>query len=480
MKNIAFRFAIIATTIILISFVMAGDENKIPEYVGSQTCQPCHSEIYKSWRSSDHANMLVPIGNPTDLPLEIAKASIDLQKKLEKADFMVAGTLFISKDPSTGHYRFLGVAYDGEANTYKPSDLNLDWTAECAGCHTTNMDARNLKWSENGIGCEACHGPGGDHVAGMGDPDKIISSKDADICGQCHGGNDRQTGGNLMSDGSKWVVGFRPGMNLADLPGLQLTPVDPERLPPDPVANHLRIYNMWKASGHSKALSRVIGNSRESADCYGCHSAEGFAARRQGEKVDITEKGSFTTLTCVTCHNSHNSQYPYQLVMEPQELCNACHTQEAVLKGKGAKGIEDTRSFHSAVECVSCHMSEGNHLMKVIRPDDPDLPESRTDACTACHRDNNRDARARQLQDWHAFYKESMDPLQAYLKTIDSALKENPDLLNAELKAKLDDVRSNLSIIIMDGSEGAHNLDYALEIMAQAARDLKKVRAAMK
>ena len=67
--------------------------------------------------------------------------------------------------------------------------------------------------------------------------------------------------------------------------------------------------------------------------------------------------------------------------------------------------------------------------MKLIHPDDPDLPENRTDTCTACHQDNNREARAYQLQDWHAWYKESMDPLQADLATINSALKEKPDLL---------------------------------------------------
>ena len=166
--------------------------------------------------------------------------------------------------------------------------------------------------------------------------------------------------------------------------------------------------------------------------------------------------------------------------MAPEDLCSSCHTQRAVLQGKGAKGIEETRSFHSAVDCFSCHMTEGNHLMKVIRPDDPDLPESRTDTCTGCHRDNNRKARAKQLSDWQAWYKETMDPIQADLGAIDAALKENPDLLDDTLKSKLNDVRSNLGIIIHDGSNGAHNLDYALEIMSLASNDLKEIKAAIK
>jgi len=344
------------------------------------------------------------------------------------------------------------------------------------------MNTQELTWGEAGIGCEACHGPGRDHVWGGGDVTKIVSGKEADICGQCHGGNDAQTGGNLMADGTKWIVGFKPGMKLSEIPGIQLTPVDPEKIPPDSDvnANHLRNYNMWLASGHSKALSRIANNSRASADCYGCHSAEGFAAKRQGKEIDIASKDSFHTLTCIACHDPHNGDQPRQLVMNPEKLCESCHTQRTVLEGKGAKGVEDTRSFHSAVDCYTCHMTEGNHLMKVIRPDDPDLPEERTDTCTACHIDNNRKTRAEQLPDWQAWYDETMDPIQADLEVINAALKENPDLLNEALKARLSDVRSNLAIIIRDGSEGAHNLDFALEIMALAASDLKEIKAAIK
>ena len=73
-----------------------------------------------------------------------------------------------------------------------------------------------------------------------------------------------------------------------------------------------------------------------------------------------------------------------------------------------------------------------------------------------------------------------MDPIQADLDAIDAALKEDPDLLDDTLKSKLNDVRSNLGIIIRDRSNGAHNLDYALEIMSLASSDLKEIKAAVK
>jgi predicted CXXCH cytochrome family protein len=242
---------------------------------------------------------------------------------------------------------------------------------------------------------------------------------------------------------------------------------------------HSEKQSMWEASGHSKAIGR-LANVTSSADCYACHSAEGFAAKLQGNKVDIAKKESFHTVSCLACHDPRNSRFPHKLVVDPENLCDSCHTQRAVLKGQGAKGIEDTRSVHSAISCVSCHMTEGNHLMKVIRPDNPNLSEKSIDTCTACHKDNNRQARAKQIQDWQSEYKEKMDALQAEVNSISAALKEKPDLLNAGLKKKFGDVRSNLSILTRDRSQGAHNFDYALEIMALASGDLKDLKAALK
>ena len=239
---------------------------------------------------------------------------------------------------------------------------------------------------------------------------------------------------------------------------------------------------MWKASdtGHSKALSRVINAKQATADCYACHSAEGFAAKLQGEKIDITQRSSFSAVTCIVCHDPKKKGSDHLLVMESEKLCNSCHTQRAVLKGQGARGIEDTRSVHSAVDCVSCHMTEGNHRMKVLRPDDPALTDKRLDTCTACHKDNNRKARARQLQEWQSTYDEEMKPLQADVDAINAALKKKPDLLSPELKTRFDNVTANFLVLAKDMSRGAHNFDYALEIMALAKSDLKEIKAATK
>lgn len=118
--------------------------------------------------------------------------------------------------------------------------------------------------------------------------------------------------------------------------------------------------------------------------------------------------------------------------------------------------------------------------MKVLRPDDPGLTEKRIDTCTGCHKDNNRAARARQLTEWQSDYKAAMDPIQVELKAINAAVKEKPDLLNAAMKEKLSNLTFNISLLERDGSQGAHNHDYALYIMSHASRDLKELKTAIK
>jgi len=241
---------------------------------------------------------------------------------------------------------------------------------------------------------------------------------------------------------------------------------------------HAEKYKMWESTGHSKTINRLVEAPGVNADCYSCHTTEGFAAKLQGNKVDLAQKDSLHTVTCAACHKPGSGDNPKMLVRASDKICSECHSQRTVLEGKGAKGVEDTRSFHSGVSCVSCHMSEANHDMKLFRPDDPKTPDP--DTCTRCHNDNNRKMRAKQLPEWQEFYKEAMDPIEADMAAISAAIKEKPDLLNADLKEKLNTVRANLFIIQRDGSRGAHNLDYALEIMALATKDIKIIKAAIK
>jgi predicted CXXCH cytochrome family protein len=239
---------------------------------------------------------------------------------------------------------------------------------------------------------------------------------------------------------------------------------------------HAEKVGMWEASGHSKAIAAIAVNQQGATDCTSCHKPQNSETARPKN----IKNESFHKVSCLACHSRQKTEYAHRLVVDPEKLCIICHTQKPIFWGHGARGIEDSRNFHSGVPCVSCHMTEGNHKMKVLRPDDPGLTEKRLDTCTACHKDNNREGRVRQIQEWQSVYEENMKTLLADVKTIDEALKKKPDLLNATLKSKLDDVKANLSLLEKDGSRGFHNFVFMMEITDNAAAGLKKIKAAIK
>jgi predicted CXXCH cytochrome family protein len=244
---------------------------------------------------------------------------------------------------------------------------------------------------------------------------------------------------------------------------------------------HAGKHEMWEESNHGEAIGRIVNYDQAAGDCAGCHSIEipGNEAQRAAPESVEAEKNRFHKISCLACHDPNHGEYRHRLVRDPEKLCEYCHSQRDVFLGLGAKGIQDSRNFHSGVPCVSCHMNEGNHRMKVIRPDDPGLSEKRLDTCTACHMDDNREARVRQIQEWQGMYLEGMEPLNSDVNSISAALEADPDILDAGLRSKFDDVKANLSILEKDGSRGFHNFVFSLEIMSQAAPDLKEIKAAI-
>ena len=125
-------------------------------------------------------------------------------------------------------------------------------------------------------------------------------------------------------------------------------------------------------------------------------------------------------------------------------------------------------------------MTEANHLMKVIRPDDPDLAESRTDSCTACHKNSDRKSNASSLQEWESIYSKQMDAIQKDLKYIRSATKADAGIMTGDLKSKFESVGANVMLLMRDGSHGTHNFQLTTKIMNQAREDLDIVKEAVR
>ena len=110
--------------------------------------------------------------------------------------------------------------------TFPPHDrLNdqvpsVDAGRDCLGCHTTGYSVEQREFSEAGVGCEACHGPGKEHVESGGlegtivAPQRLEADRNRMVCGQCHSlGRDPSGAHPFPVDRGK--APYRPGTELS-------------------------------------------------------------------------------------------------------------------------------------------------------------------------------------------------------------------------------------------------------------------------
>lgn len=412
------------------------------EYTGSAACERCHESEYDSWKRTLHIQMTKPIAEAK--VLGDFSAGTHLQQygrsyTMETRDGHYFITVVNGKRPperfeiqyTLGARRFQGylsrlpdgrvyvlpVFWHNESKRwldYKeitpvPDDPDHDlrqiWNVTCVNCHATNLvkhfnntaDTYATTWTEMGIGCEACHGPGRAHITLMSDWEKRPDSKPAydrsssnrqlgetlkifsprtasprqvfDTCGYCHGNKN-----NVF-------FGFKSGDRYEDyaLPFLISDPIPPN----DPQGE------FWPDGRPSRfnrpqALTMTGCFQKGQATCTSCHRMHG-AGNDHALKTQVEAPGG-----------GHTRQSDL--------LCTQCHT----------KGFDEPAHTHHAPEsqgsrCVECHMSNVNWRLLNRRRDhtfQPPVPEMTArfgvpNACTTCHEDKSPEWAAAAMNTWY-------------------------------------------------------------------------------
>ncbi len=327
-----------------------------------------------------------------------------------------------------------------------PDDPAYDWNTQCAGCHTTGLQETSdgWVWEDDGVQCEACHGPGSEHVAIANDLPRrasleeldmarasIISGSDPQVCGQCH------ARGSARDGEFAFVPEYFPfpGMDLLD----ELTLIAPD----DPIhwweTGHARSPNMgfneWMMSGHAEALSDIQDHPAVSESCFACHSTDGarnqaiIAAAEAGDYEGIapeplTPDTAQFGITCTTCHDIHQEEITdFHVPEDTYALCTACHgdpdltdrihypTQQMF---EGVPLVEEVDAVPGAhfgaddgPDCQSCHMprvpvssfSLASHSMQIVSPGVAADVEGLQDSCSACHGEQAEPAAMQMLID---------------------------------------------------------------------------------
>jgi len=218
-------------------------------YVSSKACRECHPDEHSTWSASYHRTMTQVVSPQTVtgrfdnkefsfygwtfrpehvadefwLHIQGSSGSPSFHRKL----VMTTGSHHMQKYwYHTGHSRKIGLVplvYLIESDLWvpehtaflQPTEPGLPvregtWNKVCNQCHATGSqlrisgpDAMNTQVAEFGIACEACHGPGEQHVLAMLDvatkrsdlavplsivnPRHLPPERSAQVCGQCHG-----------------------------------------------------------------------------------------------------------------------------------------------------------------------------------------------------------------------------------------------------------------------------------------------------
>ena len=297
-------------------------------------------------------------------------------------------------------------------------DIRQIWNANCFNCHGTNIvqgyDVAEKKykstWTEMGIGCEACHGPGRQHVALMDawekDPAskpkydnssknrqlsdilKIFSVKSSeprriyDTCAYCHG-NKRNV-----------FVGFKGGDRYADyaMPFLISDPIPDNDLQgefwPDGRPNRFNRPQALTLSGCFKAGAIA---------CTNCHVAHG-SRNEFSLKVNINQGRNGDAL-CTQCHQPERRK---------DRQAPSPRPQAPRLRAPVWRPTHFTSADSAGSRCIGCHMSDVNWRLLIRRRDhtfQPPVPENTAqfgipNACTTCHDDRTPEWAAKQMNEW--------------------------------------------------------------------------------
>lgn len=385
-----------------------------PAYIGTTACAVCHREAYSNWLQSDHRHAMEKAGNQSVLG-NFSNATFEYFGTRSRF-FKRAGKYYVETDNAKGDLQTFEIAYtfghyplqqyliafpDGRLQALSISwdsrpaaqggqrwfDLYPDqkithddalhwtgafqnWNSRCASCHSTNLvknyslpaDRYDTHWQEINVGCEACHGPGSQHVA------------------WANGKHTLPNRGLITNLGKLWEPhdGQLPIPQRADTP----------------LSGQLQVC----AGCHSRrAELQQPDTARNFFDDYSISPLlEGryFADGQMREEVYVT--GSFLQsrmhanhVSCTNCHEPHSGK----LRLAGNALCLQCH--------QAPKYQTQEHFFHRpdspGGQCVNCHMPQRTYMGVDVRRDhsfrvpDPiaSVQFGVPNTCTQCHQDKS-------------------------------------------------------------------------------------------
>ena len=393
-----------------------------PRFIDSTECVECHRTQADAWRGSHHDLAMQPALESTVLG-DFAEASFESQG-LTTRFFRRDGGFWVNTEGPDGElhdyairYTFgadplqqylvefpggrlqcLTVAWDTRRgrwfslyplDRFEPDD-ELHWTGRyqnwnlmCAECHSTHLrknydaasDSYDTSWHELDVTCQACHGPGGEHV-----------------------NRARAAGADWNPDPDETGLVTTLRRDLADQQLGTCAPCHSRRLP----------------------LTKEPQVGANFFDHFALESLRAPLYHADGQMIDeVYVLGSFLQskmhdkgVVCTDCHDPHS----LELLRPDNGVCLQCHSPFAPLErfpSLTQKDYDSEEHHHHApgsqgALCRNCHMpartymqvdERFDHSFRIPRPDLTEMIGT-PNTCTACHTDQSAGWAADAIRAW--------------------------------------------------------------------------------
>jgi predicted CXXCH cytochrome family protein len=187
-----------------------------------------------------------------------------------------------------------------------------EWTKQgkpgaCLVCHTTGYDPATGTWQEDGVACEACHGP-----MKAGHPKEPMPvDRSPDLCARCHS--------DSRFDWQDWQgsTHFQRGMN-----------------------------------------------------CTTCHDPHG-ASLKVSKPLDGSAEYTDASQLCITCHKDVSMDFPYSQHHQRGVSCIDCHVTHTTGNSTDVHALPNHSFKASIDSCNTCHSSQMHTTISTIGTPQP-------------------------------------------------------------------------------------------------------------
>ncbi len=407
------------------------------EYAGRESCRECHEKEYELFRGSDHdlamdvANEETVLGDFNDVTFTHFGVTSRFYRSGGKFMVRTEGPGGVMEDYQIsyvfgirplqqyliafpgGRYQCLPICWDTrpaseggqrwfhiyQDERIAPDDVlhwtrvTQNWNYMCAECHSTNLRKNysysgkvyHTTWSEIDVSCEACHGPGSEHIDWAR---KVEAGSSPDIA------PDMGLVVRLKdTDNATWI--FDPDSSTAR----RSVPRRTDEVVQMCSRCHSRRSVATEDYYHGGSLLDTHWPSLLEEDLY---FADGQILEEVYVYASFLQSRMYQAgVVCKDCHEPHSGK----VYSDGNALCYRCHM--ATEYGGRSHHFHDPAQ--EGASCAECHMHERtymvvdprrDHSIRIPRPDLSDKLGT-PNSCNQCHTDKSTAWSTRYLKEWY-------------------------------------------------------------------------------